>query len=235
MILDRVTITGADDSIPPDRLGTLTDKYPFVEWGILFSKQWQGAPRHPSGTWLAALGAIAFNRELTLSAHLCGRFVRDIVLEGRLSFKDEYDDLWPIWKRLQLNFHGQYHRACLGFVGAIRSRMKDWIFQHDGANDGLISTFTSTPHLRAFPLFDRSGGAGIVPESWPAPSWTYQGYAGGIGPKNIVDEIKRIQDVAGNSRVWIDMETRVRSEDDKTFNLDKVERCLDLAAPFVTS
>jgi len=233
-MIDRVTITGADDSIRPDALGDLADRYPFVEWGILFSGSRQGMPRYPTPGWLSALGAVVANRKLTFSAHLCGRWVRDLVLQGNLTFRKEYEALWPMWSRIQLNFHGQYHKACIGFVGALRdNRGKDWIFQHDGVNDGLISTFTQNPNLRAYPLFDRSGGAGAVPLWWPKPICPYQGYAGGLGPDNIVEEIRRIEAVTGDSRIWIDMETRVRSEDDRVFDLGKVERCLELAKPFV--
>lgn len=235
MNLDRVTITGADDSIGPAHLQRLSKEFPFAEWGILFSGSRQGTPRYPSEEWVRDLAAIASETPLNLSAHLCGKWVRDLVLDGRLSFKDRYDAFWPIWQRLQINFRGQYHRACQGFVGAIRNTGKDWIFQHDGVNDGLISTFTNTLMLRAFPLLDRSGGAGVVPKFWPEPIWTYQGYAGGLGPENITDEIERILDAAQDSRIWIDMETRVRSDDDKSFDLDKVKRCLELAAPFVSN
>ena len=37
MILDRVTITGADDSIHVEQLAELSQAYPYVEWGILVS------------------------------------------------------------------------------------------------------------------------------------------------------------------------------------------------------
>lgn len=52
MILDRVTITGADDSISPSGLLPLTKKYPFVEWGILVSVTKIGVPRYPTWAWI---------------------------------------------------------------------------------------------------------------------------------------------------------------------------------------
>jgi hypothetical protein len=232
MKLDRVTITGADDSIAPAHLPALTRKYPFVEWGILFSGSRQGTPRYPSATWLGALAEHAFNVEMDLSAHLCGRWVRDLVLKGEFSFKDEYNSLWPIFQRLQLNFHGQFHKACLGFRQQLAlCREKEFVLQHDGVNDETILTLGAM--LPVVPLFDRSGGAGVIPKDWPKPIWKYCGYAGGLGPENIVDEIRRIGEVVGDSRIWIDMETRVRSSDDAQFDLEKVERCLQLAAQFV--
>jgi hypothetical protein len=233
MNLDRVTITGADDSVAPASLLPLTRRYPFVEWGILFSGSRQGTPRYPSATWLGALADHAFSNEMDLSAHLCGRWVRDLVLHGDLTFKDEYNSLWPIFQRLQLNFHGQFHKAVLGFRQQLSlCRDKEFILQHDGVNDETILTLGAA--LPVVPLFDRSGGAGIVPKDWPKPIWKYQGYAGGLGPENIEAEIHRIGEAAGGSRIWIDMETKVRSADDTKFDLEKVETCLRLAEPFVS-
>lgn len=237
MILDRVTITGADDSVSPTDLGAITDEFPFVEWGILFSGSKQGSsPRYPTRKWLEDLGALASQRTLRLSAHLCGSWVREMVLDGQPTFQKEYQNLWPIWQRLQLNFHGQYHKASGEFLAALRQgKEKDWIFQHDGVNDDLILGFMNNPTIRAFPLFDRSGGAGVVPKTWPKPIWSYQGYAGGLGPENLPHELERIKEVVGPERIWIDMETKVRSDDDKEFVLSKVRHCLEISKRFMDS
>jgi hypothetical protein len=97
-------------------------------------------------------------------------------------------------------------------------------------------------------------GAGILPREWPKPIYLdvhpgddgcgvqqhrYHGYAGGLGPDNLAEQIPLIlAAAAGNEhtaegRIWIDMETRVRSSDDRTFDLAKVRRCLEIAAPYV--
>lgn len=231
MHLDRVTITGADDSVEVEALIDLTNKYPFVEWGILFSAKHQGGPRYPSESWLQKLNGNA--RYLPgLSAHLCGKWVRDIVEEGEPSWWKAFPALSKRFERVQLNFHGQYHKAGRGFVGAIkRLPNEEFILQHDGVNDATILELGAK--LPVVPLFDRSGGAGVVPAAWPAPIWKYQGYAGGLGPENIEDEIHRILDVVGDSRIWIDMETRVRTSNDEVFDLAKVESCLKKASIFV--
>lgn len=231
MNLDRVTITGADDSISPEALISLTEKYPFVEWGVLFSGKKQGGPRYPSDRWMGGLGQVA-SKLPNLCAHLCGKWVRDIVLEAEPGWWGKYARYVPIFKRIQLNFHGQFHKAHPLFGEAIlKLKRHEFILQHDGVNDETILKLGG--ELPVAPLFDRSGGAGVVPASWPAPIWKYQGYAGGLGPENIEEEIRRIGEAAGESRIWVDMETRVRSEDDAVFDLEKVETCLKLAAPFV--
>lgn len=232
MNLDRVTVTGADDSVEPEALVALTEKYPFVEWGILFSGSRQGGPRYPSNAWIDRLANLSL-RPPNLCAHLCGKWVRDLVLEGEASWWSKYEPLPTIFNRVQLNFHGQFHKAGKGFPSKLKrlGLIHAFILQHDGVNDETILKLGAD--LPVAPLFDRSGGAGVLPASWPKPIWKYQGYAGGLSPENIEDELHRILDAAGESRIWIDVETRVRSNDDSLFDLQKVEVFLKRCQPFV--
>lgn len=48
MIIDRVTITGADDSTDVNWMQEMQDKYPFVEWGILVSQSQMGLTLEPT-------------------------------------------------------------------------------------------------------------------------------------------------------------------------------------------
>lgn len=62
--------------------------------------------------------------------------------------------------------------------------------------------------------FDASGGRGIAPASWPAPPAGPKvrvGYAGGLGPDNVAEVIGVLKQSPG---AWIDMETRIRNEQD---------------------
>jgi phosphoribosylanthranilate isomerase len=80
-------------------------------------------------------------------------------------------------------------------------------------------------------LFDPSGGRGIEPFSWPVPPLgARMGYAGGIGPDNLLDVLRAIGPV--ESPFWIDMESGVRTDD--RFDLAKARAVLETAAPFVT-
>lgn len=238
MFLDRVTITGADDSIDPLDLIPISLKYPFVEWGILLSKkrQHEKAPRFPSRIWINDLAQRANEHKFGLSAHLCGRWVRELVGKGELYMLKECPGLFGIFRRFQLNFHGEPHEFSKEFFQTLAVlNWKEFIFQQDGLNDNFFRDAWAVYGLKnAFPLYDVSGGTGISPDRWPpAYKGVYQGYAGGLGPDNLEAEIKRIEKAAGDERVWIDMETKVRSDDDKQFDLDKVQRCLEIVAPFV--
>lgn len=246
MILDRVTITGADESVDPAELVRISKLYSFVEWGILFSGSRVGCPRYPDAAWLRRLADCAEGQPIKLAAHLCGRWVRDFVLDARFTWKEQHLDIYDLFPRVQLNFHGEFHRAHRGFANALLDEAprkaghgapedrpgKEFILQCDGVNDAAAEELV--PWTNAVPLFDASGGAGIVPKRWPdAWAGVYCGYAGGLGPENLIEELARIEKAAGQERVWIDMERRVRSDDDATFMLSKVSRVLELAAPRV--
>lgn len=241
MILDRVTITGADDSIDPIDLVKLSEEFPFVEWGILFSPRHQGSYRYPSDKWLSEFWKVR-KSSMKLSAHLCGRWVRDIVLDADFSWFRDYASISDFFQRVQLNFHGQYHRKSIHLEHNLKAiNSKQFILQCDAVNDNDILSLANSG--ACVPLFDVSGGAGKVPEKWPEV-WPgiYCGYAGGLGPHNVDSELHRIEGVVSlddrihidfdeevvgpDVRIWIDMEKNVRSEDDSLFDLDKVRDVL---------
>jgi len=235
-ILNRVTVTGADNSIRAEDLLPLSQRFPYVECGILLSKSQMGNTRFPSREWLDTLASLAL--QLQLSGHICGRWVRDIC-EGNWTI---YDDL-PVlgtFKRLQLNFHSQVHRLDRDrFFGAITNLMakghlcdKQIIFQLDDVNNELLD-FALSRGINAVGLFDRSGGNGILPESWPTSRYHYVGYAGGFSPDNLEEQLQLIEKQVGERLVWIDVETKVRSKDDRFFDLEKCRRFLEVAEPWV--
>jgi hypothetical protein len=236
MILDRVAITGADESIDPKQLLDLTADFPFVEWAILLSRSSEGKrPRYPGRKWMDKLLRVADeNKNLRWAGHLCGSWVREWVYHGEMTFEAERPDYLPIFSRLQINFHGaEYHQPHKDYWRWLQeNKLIQYILQMDGVNDAMLP-WALEKKINAVPLFDRSGGDGITPESWPMP-WPnlYNGYAGGIGPDNIRDEINRISGaVGGNVRIWIDMESKVRDDQDK-FDLTKVRACLEAAKQF---
>jgi phosphoribosylanthranilate isomerase len=103
----------------------------------------------------------------------------------------------------------------------------------DGVNDQLLH-WARSQGIDAVPLFDLSGGAGILPEQWPEPiEGVYCGYAGGLSPENVAEQLEKIEAVTPNARIWIDAETHVRSNGDQLFDLEKVRRFLEVTRPWV--
>jgi hypothetical protein len=84
-------------------------------------------------------------------------------------------------------------------------------------------------------LFDRSHGTGVLSGTWPAPYRTIAtGYAGGLGPDNLQEQLDRINRVVPvNVPIWVDMETKLRSPDNLTFDLDKCQRVVEITERWI--
>ena len=233
MFLDRVTITGADDSIDPQDLIQLSKRFPFVEWGILLSRSQEGAARFPSTDWLLKLKGITDEHPLTLSGHLCGQWVRAL-MHGSNRFRYERPGVHDMFERVQLNFHGEPHDVYPLCAEALADwEREQYVFQVDGVNNSVMEELQVGSGLDFAPLFDLSGGAGVEPEEWPAPIAPYCGYAGGLHPDRLDAQLERIEVVAASSRIWIDVETHVRSDQDRLFDLAKVDKFLATAEKWV--
>lgn len=230
-MLKMVTLTGADDSIGGhaglDKMIEISAEFPFVEWGILIgSGSSCSRERFPSASLFAKLAGRRSQFEamkINLSLHLCGDVLRSMMDFGRLLLPTFVP--WGMFQRVQLNWHGFGVPAvkwrnvieALGELGRVMpGKFSEAIFQLDGVNDYLFESFDPEgqpgfvrPVLSG--LFDRSHGAGVTPDKWPAPfeNQTWCGFAGGLGPGNITEELERIAAVAGERPFWVDMETRL--------------------------
>jgi hypothetical protein len=248
MSLKCVTLTGADDTVQPEQLVELSQKYDFVEWGILVSHTWTGQPlpnpRWPSEEWLARLQQAGKDHDLKLSLHICGRWVR-YMLYGEFAL--------PLWllrsfQRVQLNFHrdSSPRYRCNLFAAALQKFIgRQVIFQLDGncGKSYLNDLYLNESEVDAVSLYDVSGGAGISPVTWPEANYltgpdtyAYHGYAGGLGPHNIAEELVRIDKASKGAPIWIDMESKVRSvvNGQDLFDLAKVRQVLEVCKPYVS-
>jgi len=240
-ILNRVTITGADDSIQPEALGRLHSEYPFVEWGILVSASSHGAgrSRFPSYRWLRAFldYCDGLNKPMPWSVHVCGAWVKDICI-GDYSWRKEHRlvcELIDRADRMQLNFHACAHRVRLpAFTEGLKKNFRgQLILQSDGVNDALIRQIRDE-HDKVAVLHDRSGGAGELPLSWPSlVKGMYNGYAGGLSPMNVARELLKLEEIVGGETVWIDVESKVRSGSNRQFSASLVHEFLEESEPWV--
>lgn len=234
MTLRCVTLTGADDSVSVEELKRLAKAFPFVEFGILFSASQQGGPRYPSYAWLSQL----MDSQLPLAAHLCGQYARHLVMHGNTTWWYRFSaNLTNQFYRVQLNWRG-YQEVAPDFESVCEHLPHLFILQCDGINDIPARRIYGRGKINGtnqfMPLFDRSGGTGILPDRWPQ-AWadTYCGYAGGLSPTNIVDQLALIRIAARKQPFWIDMERHLRSEDNRLFDLQKCQAVLEATAPYV--
>ncbi len=233
MNLKTITITGADESVDPGELVRLSQEYPFVEWGILLSSSSMGERRFPSYDWLEKLQELRKNPMLnhcvSLSGHLCGKWVRDVLIGKTGDLSMSLNGLEYMFGRIQINTHGISEKKDLyAFCRVVEMLNRAVLIQMDGENDGMYK-YLRQQDCDIYPFFDLSHGCGVLPESWPRPmNRRYGGYGGGLGPDNLEKQLERIAAIVGSRPFWVDMETKVRSDDDKQFDLNKVVACLEI-------
>lgn len=227
-MLTTVTITGADDQTDIDSLLELSQKYPFVEWAILYSPNQDGAPRYPLAKWRNAFIDAARGTAVRRAMHLCGPSVRELMSQGaqKLAYRAGY-------QRVQLNFNAKrFTNAELIKLARSAGWAEFWdgspqgvIVQHNSANEAVPEIFISNGCSDVQVLFDSSGGRGLELDTYPTPLPDFLcGYAGGIGPDNIDSALQKAAAAAGSRDYWIDMESKVRT--DEVFDLEKVEKVL---------
>lgn len=241
-MIKLVTMTGADDSVMPERIFETSDKFPFVEWAILVSRTSAGTPRFPSLRWIDKVAELNNERiiggkpSINLSCHLCGKYVRELLIGNGEFITEELDDVWNIFSRVQINTHAEPHDIDAFYLTSLLNMHndKEFIFQYDGVNGETLLNLQFIPPTHYSTLFDLSHGAGLLPESWPALLPGIKcGYAGGIGPDNIEQQIIKINEIVGDVDTWVDMETKVRSANNQQFDIMKVEQCLRIAEPYI--
>ena len=221
-LLNRVTFTGVDDKTNIDDLVYLAEKYPFVEFGILVSKNNSNSGivnRYPNLTILKRLK----NKGLNLSCHICGSIARQIVQKNDWSELEKLlgKDM-EIFKRFQLNV-SNIHK----FSNEISFRDdKDFIIQLKD-DTSLYEYYKDLPNVFGFQ--DNSGGLGKFEDNW-MDSDRYFGYAGGLSVENVEKVIEDLL-IVNNSDFWIDMETSVRTND--WFNTKKCEEVLKICEKFL--
>jgi hypothetical protein len=199
--MERITLTGADERTDIDQLVELVNRFPAVEVGLLYTATPEGRPRYPSRDWLLTAAAKLSEH---VAIHVCGRTARLQMLN------DELHDLTRHAPRVQVNGVLSVDElvGCAGKVSTL-------ITQHTAANTALVEVQLPNHAL----LIDGSGGRGISPEAWLPPK-THKpvGFAGGMGPDNIVAELMRIEPVA-KYNAWVDMEGKLRVDDWFDFRL----------------
>ena len=198
----------ADDSVPPSAICAIAERFPFAEWGILFSRSQEGTPRFPSMDWLRELLRL-LNGYPAVGAPLRRVGPRPLRRRAVVHPGTAGDDRGLSARAAKPLRGGK--PLCIN-ADLLADALKSWgrsqyILQFDEVNDVILSGLVERG-VDAVPLFDTSGGAGIEPATWPsAERFTYSGYAGGLHPDRIVEQMKRIAEAAGDRPIWVDVET----------------------------
>lgn len=187
-----ITFTGLDAQTDLARAGKLSERFP-IEWGVLMSPKLQGQDqRYPDKDVIRSIEATP---NLRLAGHICGAYSRQIMNLAPVSLPVRPDR----YTRFQINTSMPSIMAATRFQTLIG---RSCILQ---SRDDVFPDFPEVQWL-----FDKSGGEGVVPVSWPPhPGGTsIVGYAGGISPSNVKQVIETIR---ADGPYWIDMESGVRT------------------------
>lgn len=233
--LHLVSITGADDNVSLETLHALGQRFPFVEWALLYVPK-PGGPRNPTRRWREEFFASPAASTASTAVHLCFKEAFEQLLDGSLSpevFKAD---------RIQLNINARRVEFTDDEVLDVYKRSLDLgpdiILQHQGLTAPVVGRFLASLKpadlARVHVLIDESRGKGVAPAVWGVPPevarpTTYVGFAGGINPENTTHVLGQL---ASQLRpYWIDMETGVRT--DNEFDAAKVEAVLTATVPFI--
>lgn len=218
--LTDITFTGVDEQTDINRLVSIQERFPKAEFGVLMSRHWQdNGPRFMSPESIEKLRG----RGLRLSAHLCGGFARDVFRMGGLYNIDaDFRYLLGFFRRIQLNVSAS--DVDIVHSGQFMPVTAHEVIIQQGSSHDIFKLCHIACGDTVSILLDQSGGTGKdTPIEVPAYlQHCHVGYAGGIGPDNVIEKLREITASEFTGRFWIDMESGVRTDD--RFDLDKVEQ-----------
>lgn len=204
---------GVDDSVAPIDLADISQKYPFVEWGVNLCSNVEPMnvepmPAYPSDKFLEELLFQA--DKLRLRGVLQGRWLRDI-LSGSLSLKEEKPALWEALHRVQIDIR-RGHKNLLESLQLIPD--KEAILLVDDLNTTMGLTGTK---LNAHPLLSKDH------------LFSYPKYCG----YSLLDGDIDLLSGRTEYTFWVSIDG-FRSSDGITMDLLKIEKFLDEAENAVT-
>lgn len=234
MKIDFITFTGADNNTKIAELEVFTADHPQVEWGILLSGSKADVQRYPGRDWIEKFADSDVGERS--SGHICGGLATNVAN----GIWDVMEALYPCWtfSNFQINLFNQtqvFEQE--PFIEGLRNHsflIDSIILQVNGKHDYMVDFDYKTVPCGIRLLYDKSGGNGVVSSSYPKPHPIYfSGYAGGYGPANITDELKKLEEAVEDKHIWIDMETKIRN-DKGEFDLSLCHEVYRACEPYLT-
>lgn len=225
MNLRYISLTGADDQVNISHLESFSKRYPLFECAILMFPERDSLARNPSKAWREKFyQSTVKNRAI----HLCGSAINKLANEDQ----ELLGELQYVG-RVQINLKPQW--ASVELVQQLIKVVEkypqiEFITQHNELNIPYFQYWDKVSNHSY--LYDASLGKGLAPEIWLAPIENKAtGYAGGMNNDNVLANVIKIAKVSGQTPVWIDMETGIRTNDE--FDLGKAEKVLALVTQYV--
>ena len=239
MFLKTIVCSGINEKNDINEALEFLKKYKNAEFGVQCSPRKAGY-QTPRFEWLKELLYKLDEQKIEkrVALHLNEGFV---VSFCDVKVPDEISDLLNIGKsvgRLQLNFKIGREIFAAGNVPNIRTLEKTMkaVAMHTiilSASQPNLSFIHKAHHqgMKFDVLFDDSFGEGVAPDMRRPPLFegVFQGYAGGLSPENIAEELAKIEKVAKGA-VFIDAEGKLKQ--DGTFAFSRAEKFVQNALDF---
>ena len=224
-MIECVTFTGIDERTDLERAARIGAQYGWAEFAVLAGSRTGQERRFPGHDVLHRMSRLQEETGTRTAIHLCGRWSRRLLAREYVAVADACVG----FGRVQVNLPAEDRWTGIDHCAELALRSgKRVIIQHDHSCPAP-DRWTVFGVDR---LWDPSGGTGRETiDEWPPPpagSTARHGYAGGLGPENIgraVEFAERFPD----ARIWLDMESGVRTGDD-WLDLDAVEAVCEQVA-----
>lgn len=224
--LKLVTFTGVDTQTNLDEIRDIALLAPnyLTEWGILLSTSENKMFDDARYSSVKDIERIASHLQkykdsglINLSLHVCGKESK-LLLEQ--SPQSKALELMNLFNRVQINVI--FDNKTLDQYRALSQKYNSTVFitQHNRKNQKFLKEIDNWDYANTHVLVDSSGGRGVLGQ-WERVSFNgLLGYAGGLGPDNIIQEYNKINNIA-EKLYWIDMEGKIRT--DGNLDLNKVK------------
>lgn len=215
MKLKTITFTGVDEYTDINKLIEIQEKYPYVEFGILLSENWNtNDERCPNPKILENYK----DKKLNLSGHLCGKIAREAIRNNFEPAVELCNGYFNIFKRCQLNIATNQKNPKILNID-IPDTLEELIIQQKSSNECDLF-LSGLPNNKLTVLLDASGGKGIDTPIEVLNVQSKVGYAGGISIDNVISKIDYLENNNDVHSYWIDMESSVRTKN--IFDIEKV-------------
>jgi len=245
--LSYITCSDPRNDVPTDALIDLMEIDERVELGIQCDEysMKKGTPRHE---WFEELLKKTDEKfvEPNLALHINGAWCTDFCngkippeIRGWLAAYNNTTFIQPI-RRVQLNIGFNLNEISPeGVADAIVfGGGREFIFPlNDDTEPFIRKLYEKT--FRFSLLFDASYGAGMSPKKWERPIFYNipHGYAGGLSPENVAENLAKISKAAGgwvkDDLIWIDAEGQLMKPNSRHFDVDRASAYINAALEFV--
>ena len=232
----RCTFTGVDEQSSFSEIEKLTKRFPFIEWGILYSKSKSGNDnRYPSLDFIKSFGYFCKAKKISNALHVCGEQARTLMLDSSFELDNKFikDTIFShnLFNRVQVNVNlsDPNHKYGIGIMDRLFYLPK-LILQYNENNAEFIKNLQRPlwNYGRTIDvLIDGSLGLGKEITDFSVPDLSFNhalGFAGGINPENILNilqQLPKADSITNVSTLGIDVESGIRTND--VLSLEKCE------------